>query len=192
MGAGLVSNFTGAPLVSSAQAFFHTSLFGGNKEAGQDQGQGSAVLPEWMDSYEAGLALADLQLLDKNGKALELSDDKIYVVNFWARWCGPCIAEMPSLAELARSVDDKGVEIIAASTLDGKPEAVEAYIARQTKWDGLNYAYPPAPDITNRLGARGLPATVIFDKQGNGVAQHFAPADWAAEDIKQYLTALAK
>ena len=169
--------------VVGASAWFHVSK---QPEAG------AAALPEWMDPYEADLSLADLRLEDKDGQALKLDEGKVYLVNFWARWCGPCIAEMPSLADLANALDDQGVEVIAVSVMDGKPEAVEAYLERQPKWQGIDFAYPFAPDITAQLGARGLPATVIFDKTGKGVAQHFAPADWAAEEVTDYLAALAR
>lgn len=172
-----------AASVLSASAWFHVS-----KQAEPS----TAALPEWMDPYEADLTLADLRLEDQDGQALALDPNKVYLVNFWARWCGPCIAEMPSLADLANAMDSKGVEVIAVSVMDGKPAAVEAYLERQPSWQGIDFAYPFAPDITAQLGARGLPATVIFDKSGRGVAQHFAPADWAAEEVPAYLTALAE
>ena len=186
----LIFPVVGVLVVLVGAAFFFSSSL--TVVSSEDTASAAPLpLPEWMDPYGSELRLADLRLETKDGQPFELEEGKVHVVNFWARWCGPCIGEMPSLAELARAMDDQGVEIIAASTLDGEPADVEDYIARQRNWDGLDFAYPFAPDITNQLGSLGLPATVIFDKTGKGVAQHFAPADWAADDIKAFLAQLA-
>ena len=44
--------------------------------------------------------------------------DKVYVVEFWATWCGPCVASMPHLAELQKTYASKGVQIVSISNED--------------------------------------------------------------------------
>ncbi|NTV76272.1 MAG: TlpA family protein disulfide reductase, partial [Holophaga sp.] len=104
----------------------------------------------------------------------KFDNDKIYVVEFWATWCGPCRAVMPHLSELARTLAGK-VEIIGVDVLegqkDGKPYSsflpkVKAFVNQM----GDNMAYHVAMDDDNLSMARnwmdasqqqGIPATFV-------------------------------
>ena len=46
---------------------------------------------------------------------LDIQDDKIYIINFWATWCGPCVAELPYFEELGAELDTSKIEIILVS-----------------------------------------------------------------------------
>ncbi|MGN6134858.1 MAG: redoxin domain-containing protein [Aureliella sp.] len=66
---------------------------------------------------------------------------KIYVVEFWATWCGPCIQGMPHLAQLQKEYAEKGVQIIGVSSED--LETVQEFLARQIpKGDAESDALP--------------------------------------------------
>lgn len=56
---------------------------------------------------------------------------KVYVVEFWATWCGPCVASMPHLAELQKTYADKGVQIVSIS--DEDLETVEGFLKRPVR-----------------------------------------------------------
>ncbi len=56
---------------------------------------------------------------------------KVYVVEFWATWCGPCVASMPHLADLQKRLADKGVRIISISEED--LETVEKFLEREVR-----------------------------------------------------------
>lgn len=67
-----------------------------------------------------------------NGKFKPVSkfeDGKVYVVEFWATWCGPCIASMPHLAETQQEYAEKGVQLISIS--DEDLETVETFLKRE-------------------------------------------------------------
>ena len=69
---------------------------------------------------------------DGKGKFKPVTDfqkGKVYVVEFWATWCGPCIASMPHLAELQGTYADKGVQIVSIS--DEELETVEKFLDRE-------------------------------------------------------------
>ena len=57
-----------------------------------------------------------------------LEPGRVYVIEFWATWCGPCLASMPHLAQLQRDYADRGVSIISVS--DEELEVVKAFLAR--------------------------------------------------------------
>ena len=71
---------------------------------------------------------------DGNGKfkpVQEFEADKVYVVEFWATWCGPCIASMPHLVEVQNKFAAKGVQIISVS--DEDLETVEGFLKRPVR-----------------------------------------------------------
>lgn len=117
------------------------------------------------------------------GDAVEsFSRDKVYVVEFWATWCGPCIKSMPHLNELAERYADEGLVVIAitkadeANTLDAVKEFVagpgQPYRFRYAVCDGdaTYQAYMQA------AGQRGIPCSVVIDREGK-VAYYGLPHD---------------
>lgn len=62
-------------------------------------------------------------------KVTELSPGKVYVVEFWATWCGPCIASMPHISELQEQYADRDVQVVSIS--DEDLETVTAFLERQ-------------------------------------------------------------
>ena len=70
---------------------------------------------------------------DADGKPITLADFKgqVLVVNLWATWCGPCVAEMPTLATLQREYAGKPVKVLAISVDDaGGTDKAKAFIAK--------------------------------------------------------------
>lgn len=65
----------------------------------------------------------------KFGPVTELEDGKVYVIEFWATWCGPCISSMPHLAEIQAKYIDQDVQIISVS--DEDIETVETFLERK-------------------------------------------------------------
>ncbi|MEM7473959.1 MAG: redoxin domain-containing protein [Planctomycetota bacterium] len=69
---------------------------------------------------------------DGSGKFKQVTDfneGKVYVVEFWATWCGPCIASMPHLAQLQKEYADKGLQIVSISNED--LETVDEFLDRK-------------------------------------------------------------
>lgn len=78
-----------------------------------------------------------------NGKfqpVTKFESGKVYVVEFWATWCGPCVQSMPHLAQLQNEYAEKGVQIVSIS--DEDLETVEAFLAREVR------GAPPAESET--------------------------------------------
>jgi thiol-disulfide isomerase/thioredoxin len=97
---------------------------------------------------------------------------KIYVVEFWATWCGPCIMIMPHLAELQAQYKDKDVTFIGYSARDANnsEEKVAAFVKQ--RGPKLRYTFAYADDRTTydawmkAAGQNGIPCAFVVDKAG--------------------------
>jgi peroxiredoxin len=121
---------------------------------------------------------------------LRLSDFQGYVVllNFWATWCYPCRAEMPSMNDLYQRYRDKNFTIIAiASDAPGRT-AVAPYAEQQ------NLVFPVLLDPQNTVGTRlqlsGIPTSYLLDHQGRVASIQVGARDWNAPDMRRLIDVL--
>lgn len=107
----------------------------------------------------------DFSLQSIEGKEITLSEQrgKVVVINFWATWCPPCLAEIPDFVRFYNENREKGVEIIGIS-LNSKIDEVKALA------DKYNITYPlcPADASIEKLygGIRAVPTTFIINRRG--------------------------
>jgi len=102
----------------------------------------------------------------------KFEDGKVYVVEFWATWCGPCIVMMPHLSELQASYKDKGVTVIGFSARD--PNNSQAKVTEFVKKRGpklkYTFAYADNRDTYDAwmkaAGQNGIPCSFVVDKAG--------------------------
>jgi len=113
---------------------------------------------------------------------------KVVLVDFWATWCGPCIAELPHLKELHEAYRGKGFEIVGVS-LDTEREELTSFVkANSINWPIL---FDPTSEqgIDNKIavhyGITGLPAMILVDQNGKVVDAdiHGATLDEALEKL---------
>ena len=115
-------------------------------------------------------------------KTADFADGKPKLLNVFASWCVPCIAEAPQLAALARS----GVEIDGIAIRD-RTEDVQRFLAQ----NGNPYARIGADDVSAvqlAIGSSGVPETFVID--GKGVIRHQHIGDIRAEDVPELLAKL--
>ncbi len=106
-------------------------------------------------------------------------EGKVYVVECWATWCGPCIAGMPHLSELQKEYKDKGVTIIGVNIWDdpknvepfmserGGDEKMEYTVAIEEKIEGEDIqSGKVAVDWMKAAGRNGIPCAFVVDQQG--------------------------
>ena len=129
-------------------------------------------------------------LSDGNGtfsKVRGFKPDKIYVIEFWATWCGPCIASIPHLSELQKKYADKNVQIISVSQED--LPTVEGFLANKVTGKAetygqltSNYCLTSDPDgsVQNAYmkasQQNGIPTAFIVGKDGR--------IDWIGHPIE--------
>jgi len=100
------------------------------------------------------------------------------VLNFWATWCAPCIAEMPALAALSSNLAPDDIAVMPLSSDRGGAAAVRRFYAAQ-KITFLPVLLDPHGAAARLFGVDGIPATVIVDKQGRIRARLEGAADWS-------------
>ncbi len=102
------------------------------------------------------------------------------VLNVWATWCAPCVAEMPALAALAARVAGDGILVVPLSIDHGGADAVRRfYDTHGIK--GLGIWTDPDGDAGRALGVAGVPTTFVIDRKGREVAQLQGPAEWGSD-----------
>lgn len=104
------------------------------------------------------------------------------VINFWATWCAPCVAEMPALADLSRALAPHNIAVMPLSSDRGGANVVRKFYETQ-KIAALPILLDPRGAAANAFKARGLPSTVIIDKKGQIRAKLEGAANWAHPDI---------
>lgn len=106
----------------------------------------------------------------------------VYVVDFWATWCGPCQAAMPHLSELARHYKGKAT-VLSIDVMEDKKTDFLPKVERLVKWSGDRMDYTVAVDAPGDImektwlkaaGAKGIPHLFIVDQQGK-IAWHGHP-----------------
>jgi len=112
-------------------------------------------------------------------------EGKAVFLNFWATWCPPCVAEMPSIDALyGRCGDRVG---FACVTSEGR-ETVQDFL--KTKRHSLPvYLIRGEPPVAFRTN--GIPATFVISKERKVVLRHVGGADWADETVAQFIESLA-
>jgi len=128
---------------------------------------------------------------DVKGKTINLSDQKGKVVfmNFWATWCPPCIAEMPSINGLYLKYKDNKNVIFIMVDVDGKIEASTAFMQKRK----FNLpVYIPASEIPQDYFSGSMPTTVILDKQGNIAFHHTGGADYENPKVSAFIDKLIR
>jgi len=115
-----------------------------------------------------------------DGQKVSLTDykGKVVLLNIWATWCAPCVAEMPSMQKLYQELKDEGFELLAVSVDETGTEAVAPFMKKH-KLD-FPVLLDTAGDIKSLYQVTGIPESFIIGKDGIIVEKIIGPRDWAA------------
>ncbi len=125
-----------------------------------------------------------ISFTDAGGAAHQIGEfaGRGVVLNLWATWCVPCVAELPALAKLAAQVAGDGIVVLPLSSDRGGAAVVERFY-RSHAIAGLGIWLDPQGSAGRALSARGVPTTLIIDRAGRERARLEGAADWAAPDM---------
>lgn len=115
----------------------------------------------------------------------ELGDKPVFLSQ-WATWCGPCVAEMPSIRSLYKDYGDQVAFVLISQE---NPDKIEAFTNKH------NYTMPvyrPLAQAPEPLFSRSIPATFILDQQGNIVVKHIGAANWNSAKVREVLDGMLR
>ncbi|WP_298925090.1 TlpA disulfide reductase family protein [uncultured Ramlibacter sp.] len=137
-----------------------------------------------------GLATPALALADAQGKTWSLADarGKVVIVNFWASWCEPCRAEMPSLQSLA---DLYGNELVVLAVNFKERDARALQFAQAA---GLSLPMPMDRDgaVAARWGVKVFPSSFIIGRDGQVRWRVSGEVDWTGREAARWIEPLLK
>jgi thiol-disulfide isomerase/thioredoxin len=128
---------------------------------------------------------------DENGKVFDLGDlkGKVVFINFWATWCPPCIAEMPSINKLQAQFKNNRDLVVLMVDADNQ---IEKSIKFMSKRNLDLKVFTPASQIPTQLMGNALPTTILLNKKGEIVFRHEGGADYTNQNFISYLEKLLK
>lgn len=125
---------------------------------------------------------------DADGRTIDLAAQKgkVIFINFWATWCPPCIAEMPSINGLYHTFKDNKDVLFIMADMDDDFAKAEAFMKKK----GLDLPVYSVNALPRDMYTGTLPTTVIIDQSGNMVFHHEGTADYSNPKIKEFIQKL--
>ena len=112
---------------------------------------------------------------------------KLLLLNFWATWCPPCVAEVPSLDGLQRRLQKDGLVVVGIS-VDENPEAYRQFLARNHV--SFQTARDPGKKISFDYGTFKYPESYLIDGSGKVIKKVIGKEDWTDERVIAYVQSL--
>jgi thiol-disulfide isomerase/thioredoxin len=141
----------------------------------------SSDAPKAPDSgpVAVGQPAPDFTLTDLQGRSTTLSQlrGKVVIVNFWASWCPPCRAEMPSMEQLHRELSGQGLVMLAINIEQDGRRTVPQFLAANP------HSFPVLLDdrevVQRRYGVNRFPESFVIRKDGVIDDKIIGAIDWA-------------
>ena len=125
---------------------------------------------------------------DKNEKNVDLASykGKLLVLNFWATWCAPCREEMPSLDTLQA---DKRLDNLKIFPINiGQEDLLKSKIFfKELNIQNLDIYFDATITLAKKFTLRGIPTTILFNKEGNEFARIIGSIDFNDEEFINWL-----
>lgn len=144
-----------------------------------------------MNGLQPGKVLPDVEAKNLSGELDKLSNyrGKVVLVDFWATWCGSCVAALPSIVELKEELAGKPFEVITVSIDDHLEAILEYQEGQPMPW--VNWHIGPDSKILDDWDITGVPAYYLIDEQGVIVDNSYFD-DGVKEKVRKLVNAVGK
>jgi thiol-disulfide isomerase/thioredoxin len=134
------------------------------------------------------VAAPDFTLSDMDGKphALHEYRGKVVMLNFWATWCPPCRREMPSMEALYQEFQGKPFAVLAVNEWENT-DLVFPWIGQLTLFPSFPILLDQDGLVAEQYGIKGLPTTVLIDRQGRIVYRAVGGRDFDHPQVRQVI-----
>ena len=163
-----------------------------SSEKAQPQASASPAKPAGetggkLDRSHKGSALPDITVKDPEGRELKLPSlkGKPLLINLWATWCAPCVAELPTLNGMSNRAD-LDLRVVTVSQDIGDPAKVQSFLD-QRGLAQLPAWLDPKGDLAYHYGVQTLPATIYYDAGGREVWHYTGGMDWSGAEAAKML-----
>lgn len=126
-----------------------------------------------------------------DGEAIKLADlrGKVVLLDFWATWCTPCVAQLPQVQQLYETFRTDSRFAMIGMSLDWDMEKARSFLAqRQLKWPQVSLGNMDTSAIVKQYGVGSIPTMVLIDPEGKIVVMG-AAIDKVEQEIRQALSA---
>ena len=140
--------------------------------------------------HEKPVEIKELKFKDSDLNDVDLTNKKgnIMIINFWATWCAPCQREMPSLEKLTNKYPE--IKVYAINTEKPNKLKIRDFF-RTIDVASLDTYYDPDFELIKQFKMRGLPTSILIDKDGNEFGRVIGEVDFVSESfleiIKKYI-----
>ena len=133
--------------------------------------------------------IRDFSLPTLTGETQSLSSlkGKVVFLNFWATWCGPCRAEMPSMESLYNSYKEKGLEILAVNCSEGQRDVLAFMNSNKLSFPAL---LDSDGKVSAMYGIQAIPTTYLIDRENKIIGRIVGSIDWDTPEIRAVLDLL--
>lgn len=135
--------------------------------------------------------LPELGLLDTTGKTWQLADlqGRAVLLNFWATWCPPCRAEMPSLQTVSDLYGEAKLLVLAINFKEPASRAIKFAAANGLRFPVL---LDPAGKLAAQQGVKAFPTTLLLDAKGRPQQRVMGEMDWTGRAAEALIAGLLK
>ena len=148
---------------------------------------GAAVAPSREDAPPMTSVITD-----ETGAELLMADlaGRTVLVNFWATWCAPCVAELPALSRAAAALAKDDIVVMLVSIDRGGAAKALAFLDRLAV-TGVRLGFDPKARLSREVGVRGLPTTLLLTPSQDSAWRFVGPYEWDSDEMLALIRELA-
>jgi thiol-disulfide isomerase/thioredoxin len=130
----------------------------------------------------------DIVFKDEKQKDVDLADykGKLLILNFWATWCAPCKEEMPSLDNLQANIGLTNLKVFPINISQENLSKTENFF-KKLDIKNLDIYFDSTITLAKKFSLRGVPTTILFDKEGKEFARIMGSIDFNDEEFINWL-----